>query len=160
MFAGEYPGDRDEEVAMRKIAQMHRFGIRHIVDLTEEGELCPYAHLLPGDMTHYRFPIRDVSIPKDLESVRALIERIDELKKLDGYVYIHCWGGVGRTGTIVACYISAHERELDANQVLTKLRGYFKVMPKSSRRKTPDSRSQVGYIKNFVQANVSYGKQC
>ena len=23
MFAGEYPGDRDEEVAKRKIAQMH-----------------------------------------------------------------------------------------------------------------------------------------
>ena len=160
MFAGEYPGDRDEEVAKRKIAQMHSFGIRHIVDLTEEGELCPYSHLLPSDMTHYRFPIKDVSVPKDTESVRGLIQRIDELKTLGGYVYIHCWGGVGRTGTVVACYISAHKRELDANQVLAMLRGFFSMMPKSSRRKTPDSRSQVSYIKNFVQANVSCKEQC
>lgn len=160
MFAGEYPGDREEEVARRKIAQMHSFGIRHIVDLTEEGELCPYCHLLPSDMTHYRFPIRDVSVPKDIESVVGLIQRIDELKTLGGYVYIHCWGGVGRTGTIVACYISAHKRELDANQVLATLRGFFSMMPKSSRRKTPDSRSQVSYIKNFVQANVSCKEQC
>ena len=141
MFAGEYPGDREEVVARRKIAQMHSF-------------------LLPSDMTHYRFPIRDVSVPKDTESVMGLIQRIDELKTLGGYVYIHCWGGVGRTGTIVACYISAHKRELDANQVLATLRGFFSMMPKSSRRKTPDSRSQVSYIKNFVQANVSCKEQC
>lgn len=38
---------------------MLHFGVRHFVDLTEEGELKPYSHLLPKDATYMRFPIRD-----------------------------------------------------------------------------------------------------
>lgn len=38
IFAGEYPGDKYGELAERKISQMHHFGIRHFIDLTEEGD--------------------------------------------------------------------------------------------------------------------------
>ena len=106
IYAGEYPGDKNDELAKQKIEQMYHFGIRHFIDLTEEGELHPYNHLLPSNTTYTRFPIVDCGAPKSIESVRRLLLRIEELKKMDGYVYIHCWGGVGRTGTIVACYLS------------------------------------------------------
>ena len=102
VFAGEYPGDKYGEKATEKLKHMHHFGIRHFIDLTEEGELAPYSHLLPSDTTYTRFPIRDCGAPKSIESVQRLLLRIEELKKMEGYVYVHCWGGVGRIGTIVA----------------------------------------------------------
>ena len=42
IFAGEYPGDKNEEKAKLKIKKMIEFGVRHFIDLTEEHELKPY----------------------------------------------------------------------------------------------------------------------
>jgi len=156
IYAGEYPGDKDESMAKRKIAQMHHFGIRHFVDLTEEGELCPYHHLLPSDTTYTRFPIVDCGVPGSVESVQRLLLRIEELKKMDGYVYVHCWGGVGRTGTIVACYLCQNWEEPDLNQVLEALRRNFSEMPKAAHRVTPETKVQIDFVERFINSNKAY----
>jgi ADP-ribosylglycohydrolase len=155
LFAGEYPGDKDEEVARHKIEQMYHFGIRHFIDLTEEGELRPYSHLLPADTTYTRFPIRDCSTPKSIENVQNLLLHIDELNEKDGYVYLHCWGGVGRTGVIVACYIAQKLEKPDFSQVLTILRENFSDMPKSKYRETPETKEQKRFIYNFTSAKTT-----
>ncbi len=156
IYAGEYPGDKYGEKATEKLKQMYHFGIRHFIDLTEEGELHPYNHLLPSDTTYTRFPIRDCGAPKSIESVQRLLLRIEELKKMDGYVYVHCWGGVGRTGTIVACYLSQNVEEPDLNKTLEVLRESFSEMPKSAYRETPETKEQVDFIARFINANSSY----
>jgi hypothetical protein len=156
VYAGEYPGDKDEEIAKQKIERMYHFGIRHFIDLTEEGELCPYKHLLPSDTTYTRFPITDCGVPKSIESVRRLLLRIEELKKMDGYVYLHCWGGVGRTGTIVACYLSQNWNEPDLNHTLEVLRRNFSEMPKSAYRETPGTKEQIDFIEQFINSNKAY----
>lgn len=156
IYAGEYPGDKNEEVAKRKIKQMHRFGIRHFIDLTEEGELTPYSHLLPDDTTYTRFPIRDRCAPKSVEAVKGLLLHIEELKKRDGYVYVHCWGGVGRTGTIVACYIAQNQEEPDLQYTLELLRKYFSKMPKSAYRESPERQEQIDFIAQFINTGKSY----
>ncbi len=156
IYAGEYPGDKNEEIAKQKIEQMYHFGIRHFIDLTEEGELRPYNHLLPSDTTYTRFPIVDCGVPKSVESVQRLLLRIEELKKMEGYVYVHCWGGVGRTGTIVACYLSQNWEEPDLNHTLEVLRRNFSEMPKSTYRETPETKEQINFIEQFINANKSY----
>ena len=156
IYAGEYPGDKNGEFAKHKIEQMYHFGIRHFIDLTEEGELHPYNHLLPNDTTYTRFPVVDCGVPKNIESVQRLLLRIEELKKMDGYVYVHCWGGVGRTGTIVACYLSQNWEEPNLEHTLEVLRRYFSEMPKSAYRKTPETKEQVDFIARFINANSSY----
>lgn len=156
IYAGEYPGDKNGEFARHKIEQMYHFGIRHFVDLTVEGELCPYSHLLPSDTTYTRFPIRDCGAPKSIESVQRLLLRIDELKKMDGYVYVHCWGGVGRTGTIVACYLSQNWEESDLSHTLEALRRNFSEMPKSAYRETPETKEQIDFIEQFINSNKAY----
>ena len=88
LFAGEYPGDKDEVIAKEKIEKMYCYGICHFVDLTEEGELSPYNHLLPDDTTYTRFSIRDCGVPKSVEDVQRLLLHIEELKNMQGYVYI------------------------------------------------------------------------
>ena len=156
IYAGEYPGDKYGEKATEKLKHMHHFGIRHFIDLTEEGELAPYSHLLPSDTTYTRFPIRDCGAPKSIESVQRLLLRIEELKKMDGYVYVHCWGGVGRTGTIVACYLSQNWEEPDLNHTLEVLRRNFSEMPKSAYRKTPETKEQIDFIEQFINSNKVY----
>jgi protein-tyrosine phosphatase len=130
---------------------MHHFGVRHFIDLTEEGELTPYADLLPADCTHTRFPIRDVSVPKSMDEVERWIYRIQELsRRNDGYVYIHCWGGVGRTGTIVGCYLAEQMKEPTFENVLEILRIRFSTMPKSSHRITPETKEQEAFIAKYI----------
>ena len=156
IYAGEYPGDKNDELAKQKIEQMHHFGIRHFIDLTEDGELRPYSHLLPAGTTYTRFPIADCGAPKSIESVQSLLLRIEELKKMDGYVYVHCWGGVGRTGTIIACYLSQNWGEPDLSLVLDALRKNFSEMPKSAYKKTPETKEQIDFIKQFINTTTGY----
>ncbi len=159
LYAGEYPGDKSEMAAKRKIEQMYHFGIRHFIDLTEEGELTPYNHLLPKDTTYTRFPIRDCGAPESVEGVQRLLLRIEELKKMDGYVYVHCWGGVGRTGTIIACYLSQNWDEPNLNHTLEVLRRNFSEMPKAAYRETPETTEQIDFIEQFINANPLYKEE-
>ena len=158
LFAGEYPGDKYGQKAEEKIRHMLHFGVRHFVDLTEEGELKPYSHLLPKDATYTRFPIKDCGAPESVADVQQLILRLNELQKMDGYTYLHCWGGVGRTGTIVACYLAHNRDNPELEGVLETLRRSFAQMPKSSRRQTPETREQVDFIARFIGSSDA-GKQ-
>ena len=152
LFAGEYPGGKYVELAESKLKRMHHFGVRHFVDLTEEGELRPYRQLLPNDTTYLRFPIRDIDVPKSIEVVHQLIDKMENLMKQDGFTYIHCWGGVGRTGTIVACYEARQMEEPTLEKALTAMRSRFSNMPKASHRKSPETQEQIDFVRQFVES--------
>ncbi len=81
-------------------------GVTAFVDLTQPGELEPYEALV-GDAVHHRMPIGDFGVPTDAEMTRTL-ELIDALLAAGHRVYIHCYFGVGRTGTVVACHLVRH----------------------------------------------------
>ena len=151
LFAGEYPGDRSDELAAEKLRRMHHFGVRHFIDLTEEGELRPYLQLLPDDCTYHRFPIRDLDVPESVEVAQRILNEIDYLKQKDGYTYIHCRGGVGRTGTIVACHLARQMKEPTLEEALTAMRIKFSEMPKSSHRNAPETRKQTDFVHQFAK---------
>lgn len=147
VYAGEYPGDLHNPEM--KVNQLVAFGITHFIDLTEDGELNPYSHLLPGKCTYYRFPIPDVSVPKCCEGAYVLLNQIalilaDNVNK----IYIHCWGGVGRTGTIAGCFYVFNGETCKSS--ITHLREQFKECPKSERRTTPETSEQIDFIKEFA----------
>lgn len=151
-FAGEYPCDLNTVSNKEKIKRMTCFGIKHFIDLTKIDELQPYSHLLPEDTTYCRFPIKNCGIPDSVKSVHELIHYIDELKQKDGYIYIHCRGGVGRTGTIVACIIAKTMKDPTLRKVLSALSDYFSEMPKSSYINTPETNEQIAFIQDFINS--------
>jgi protein tyrosine/serine phosphatase len=53
------------------------------------------------------FPCEDHNVTTD-ESVEEALSTIDECLAQGKIVYIHCWSGVGRTGTIVGCWLRRH----------------------------------------------------
>ncbi len=119
VLAGEYPGSANDDEARRKIAQLLRAGVTWFLDLTEERDtirLKPYAQFLPAETSasghmfgHRRMAIRDGGTPST-EEMRAILDAIDAATSDGHVVYFHCWGGVGRTGTVAGCYMVRHGR--------------------------------------------------
>jgi protein-tyrosine phosphatase len=120
-LAGFFPGSQDLEQERANMEGLVRVGIRHVINLMEDGELDhqgrlfrPYqksfteiAALKGIDATWERIPVHDVSVPS--RAVMAMIlDRVDQALAEGRPVYVHCWGGKGRTGTVVGCYLVRH----------------------------------------------------
>ena len=114
-LAGEYPGAPGDSQARQKLQAMLQRGVTHFVDLAERGELVPYESLLHEQASqlgvaafHARYAITEVSVPQTPGEMAAILGAIDAAVDVGGVVYVHCWGGVGRTGTVVGCWLVRH----------------------------------------------------
>ena len=148
-LAGEYPRDKAEESSRLRIDAFIQSGVTAFIDLTEENEgLLPYSHLL-GSVSHQRFPIRDVSTPKSADLTTEILDAIDHHTLQGGTVYLHCWGGVGRTGVIVGCWLARHGYR--GETALHRLRDLWQDCPKSGKRKSPETEQQEQYIVSWKE---------
>lgn len=152
IYAGEYPRNKDDESSYAKLKHFESFGITHFVDLTEVGELQPYESLLYKGAKYFRFSIKDESIPQSTEDVRGLIAKITKVIKDSpkAKVYIHCWGGVGRTGLIVGCLLGELYRK-NYDETLKMLEQLFMACPKSAKRHTSETAEQHQFIAKYIQ---------
>ena len=97
LCAGEYP--------LEQLELLQAAGIDTFVDLTEEGEygVPPYAGLVDGAEC-VRFAIPDRGVPTT-EEMTAILDYVDSSLADGRTVYVHCLGGIGRTGMTVACHL-------------------------------------------------------
>ncbi len=51
-----------------------------------------------------KYPVRDMTSPA-LEQVRDFVAEVEAELARGGKAAVHCVGGVGRTGTVIACYL-------------------------------------------------------
>jgi polymorphic toxin system DSP-PTPase phosphatase-like protein len=105
LLAGAYPAPGGEAEAREALRRLGEAGVTVVVDLTEEGEygLPPYTAHLKG-MRAARRSIADFSAPS-AEEMREILDLLDAELDAGGVVYIHCYGGRGRTGTVVGCHL-------------------------------------------------------
>lgn len=156
LLAGEYPGDRDPAVARRKLDRLVGAGVTLFIDLTEDGELAPYAALLPATddegrpVRYERHPIRDVNVPQAPAAMAAVLDRIDAARAAGETAYVHCWGGVGRTGTVVGCHFVRHGRSGD--EALGAVAERYAVMEKAHRKPhSPETPAQAAYVRGWAR---------
>lgn len=113
LLAGEYPAEPDERRTREKLAKFLDAGILTFINLTESGEfLTPYESVLQELANerrlvtkHIRYPIRDVSVPRERAMMTQILTTIRAEVAEGRPVYVHCWGGVGRTGTVIGCWL-------------------------------------------------------
>ncbi len=120
-MAGAYPGSKDAGEALVKLRRLLDCGIRHVISLMEAGEVDhagePFAAddepliRIAGDLSTpvscTRIPIRDMDVPGP-DTMISILDEIDRAIAAGRGVYVHCWGGRGRTGTVVGCYLARH----------------------------------------------------
>jgi predicted protein tyrosine phosphatase len=95
------------------LASVRACGTTTLVVLLEEEEMARIG--LPDLLDQARragletlwFPIPDGTAPSNIEATVRLVERIVERLSSGGSVVVHCHGGVGRSGTIVAACLVA-----------------------------------------------------
>jgi hypothetical protein len=110
LLAGWHPCAWGREGAAAELRRLLDLGVTLFLDLTQPGELEPYADLVPPHARHVRLPIRDFSVPTPELLVTALDE-IDGELAAGGCAYVHCWAGCGRTGVVAGCWLVRHGLE-------------------------------------------------
>jgi len=155
IIAGEYPGDMDPVRAKDKINALLSADVNVFVDLTEDGELDPYESLLREEaevhgasVAYVRLPIRDLRVPT-LEEMQHLQQALSDAEMQGKTAYVHCWGGVGRTGTVIGCHLV--ERGHSPEDALALVQQLFGEMSPAKLRAHPKGSPETNAQREFVR---------
>ena len=157
LLAGAYPGDPDPDEHRAKVQSLLDAGIRRFVNLMEEdetnwagepfvpydglaGQLCPEADCC-------RYAIRDLSVSTPAV-MATILDAIDDAVAAGKPTYIHCWGGVGRTGTVIGCWLLRH-RLAEPSNVLAVLMRLRKQDRERGQRMSPETAGQQRFVKQW-----------
>lgn len=154
-LAGEYPADWTEEESRARLRGYLEAGVSFFLDLTEPRELEPYDALLAEEAAalgrkaeHTRMPVPDLSVPT-VEGMREILDTLERALAAGHTAYVHCWGGVGRTGTVVGCYLVRSGRT--GEEALAQIAEWWDQMEKRDRHpRSPEMPSQVTMIKEWT----------
>ena len=158
LYGGEDPGDRNPEIARARLLGLVGSGVRTFLDLTTLADgLAPYDSLLEEleeetgwPLRRISMPVPDMDVPSSADAMRSILNMVRHGMEASPAVYIHCWGGIGRTGTVVGCWL--RECGMDADAALARVQAlYSGHMPKV--RFHPES-PQTPAQKKFVRAWV------
>jgi len=150
LLAGPHPAAASSAEAREKLEAFVDLGVTTFIDLTEAEEgLAPYAETVVAiaaergrSVTHRRFAIRDVDVPT-AELMREALDAIDTALAAGELVYVHCWGGVGRTGTVLGCHLL--EGGCDRERVLDELAAMRAGTARASRT-SPETSAQRAFV--------------
>lgn len=146
IWAGAYLGARTQSEAIAKLQWLAHEQIAVIIDLTTPADhLEPYLELLPlyaPQATHYAFPVTDMNVPAPAQLL-AILDTITHAVAARQHVYIHCYGGIGRTGVVVTCWYMRHG--LSARDALARLASARSALHRTS----PESAVQFAFVEQW-----------
>jgi len=157
LLAGEYPGHFTTESTRQRIDALLEAGFDTFIDLTKPNETIPYFRILLEEsklyevnVEHHNFPIGDFGLPTP-DTMMSILDMIDTALQNGRKIYLHCWGGIGRTGTTVGCYLVRH-RGMSGEEALRQLAAWWRTVPKSQiHQRSPETYEQAQFIRNWSQ---------
>ena len=166
LLAGEYPNSTDLDRAPRKRQALLNAGVTSIVDLTEPREpnlsgvrLEPYRDLLMEQakdrgikVKYARFAIPDNSVIHD-EGYDDILAHIQGELDAGEVIYAHCYGGKGRTGTVVGCWLIDSEG-VDYDGALRRLEE-LRWGSRKADHAVPDSLAQHDVLRRRAQRRAA-----
>jgi hypothetical protein len=163
LYAGEYPGHQSPNVAETRLRELVDRGVQTFIDLTTREDavdgLVPYEPVFAAvdgggarGLKRYSFPIPDMGIPSGPELMRGVMDLIRAEIAAGRTCYVHCWGGIGRTGTAVACWL--REQGLDAAAALAEVQRLYDAHMDERKRtrypRSPQQQAQVRYVEEWT----------
>ena len=166
-LAGAYPGKQDPDEHATRLKGLFDTGARTFINLMEEDESnqagVPFVRydddlreLAAGQqetISHLRFPIRDRGVTTK-DRMRSILDAIDLSLAADMPVYVHCFGGMGRTGTTVCCWLLRHglANRNDVLSILTQLR---QADHERASWPAPENEAQESFVLDWADQEAS-----
>src|SRR5581483_10910316 len=148
LLAGEHPGGATRDKTKDRLKKLLGAGIECFVDLTKPTELPRYDTLLPFYVEYTRKAIKDHSLPASREQMVEILEHVGKSMRAGRPVYVHCRAGIGRTGTVMGCFLV--ERGLAGDGALDELN---RLWQQSKRSRTwaliPETEAQANFVREW-----------
>ena len=168
LLAGFYPGSDHQDIMTAKLTALLDSGIRYFISLMEPDEVDhkgkPFVNYVPAlqrlaeqrgiTVACHNFPIpdQDITTQGNMESIITIINHA--MFELQTPVYVHCWGGKGRTGTVVGCWLT--DRGLaTGDSALALVQGLRKNDP-HAHLASPETGAQYRFVLDWAK---KYTKQ-
>jgi hypothetical protein len=155
LLAGEYPIGDDYSDARARLARFREAGVNYFIDLTEQGEMPAYRHLLPVHAKYSNSPIADSSVPLAAAQMRELVAEIRAAIEARLCVYLHCRAGIGRTGLVAGCYLA--DEGGDGKAAIKQLNELWRQSERSlTWPHVPQTPEQTDYIRRWPKLKASF----
>ncbi len=162
LLAGSYPGGMDQVSHQKRLEKLFQIGVRAIVNLMEPNEVNnhgdPFRPYLPiqenlasnsnESIRFHLLPIRDVDIPSK-QRMFEILDTIDESLNQKLLTYVHCFGGIGRTATVVGCWLIWHKLATPEN-VMSVIGGLRQADVQRRHRTAPETQEQREFVLNWT----------
>lgn len=160
LIAGYYLGSNSKIKTVQKLTALANVGVNHIIDLVEKDEftvdgmrvnqyektLNELIALGKVELTYESLSIQDMSVPST-GRMREILDSIDKHNFQGETVYIHCFGGFGRTGTVVGCFLKRHG--MVNNDNYHEMISYLRRTEEQADRPSPQRQIQHDFIKKW-----------
>ena len=157
LLAGEYPYGDSPAKARARLRRLLAAGVNTFIDLTLPGELPEYQSLLPSEVKYLRYPIQDAAVPDDAQQMHTIQAHLQAALAAGRRVYVHCRAGVGRTGTVIGCYLA--EQGLDGAAALQQLNRLWKQSGRAlTWPEVPQTHEQAQFIRSWAEDHKNAAK--
>lgn len=145
LYAGACPWESIHEHG--HLHELLDMGIRHFITLRNDITLDEIYASLPSDMQKpiiTRFPIKDFSVPDEALTHEILTFMQSEIEK-GSMLYLSCAHGLGRTGTIIGCYLSEYAA-MTGSEALRYMNECRKIAHFRIDSPSPETHEQYTYV--------------
>ena len=165
LLAGAYPGHPNSHAHKKRISGLWEAGMRTFINLMEEGEtnntgqaFVRYDDVLrelalqnSDRVAHLRFPVPDTKITT-VDRMRSILDAIDLSLDKRIPVYVHCFGGMGRTGTVICCWLLRHGLASKEN-VLSMLTTLRQADLQRATLPAPENQTQCKFVLDWPESH-------
>ena len=113
----------------------------------------PYREAAGSDASFLYFGIPDLSVAESLKRLDDLVADLAGRVGRGEGLYLHCWGGRGRTGLVAACLLGALYGDMEAEEALQRVQLYHDQRGPERGGLSPETEEQRQQVREWFRVH-------